>query len=643
MKKNSGSRSEAAKDTLAIDYSRLAIEQKRAQEALLESEHFLRASQAVARLGSFIWDIPTGIWKSSEILDDIFGIDENYIHSFEGWTALVHPDWRDIMTIYVTHEILGQHKKFNKEYQIIRQNDGQERWVHGLAELEFNSDNQPVKLIGTISDITERKQSEKTISMLAHAVRSVSECVSITDMDDKIIFVNNAFLKTYQYEEHELLGNSINIVRSPNNSLDFINEILPATRQGGWHGELLNIRKDGTEFPVFVSTSLIMDEIGKPLALIGVTTDITERKKAEKELMASETRNKALLSAIPDLMFMFNREGIFVDFHTPDQKMLISGPSNFLSRSVYDVLPGELARLTMSHLKEVFQKGKTRVYEYSIIVDNEELIYESRIVPCGKDLALSIVRDITDQKKMEYSMIQSERLAALGEMSAGMAHEINQPLNTLSILFDNILYEAQENHSVSEEYLVSKSAKIFDNISRIKNLIDHVRDFSRGQQGYTLIPFNINDSIVNALSLVSEQFKMTGIELVTELDNKLPDIKGNINKFEQVILNLILNSKDALLEKKNGLNEPYPMFIKITSLCDGKKIKVHVEDNGAGVKDEHREKIFQPFYTTKETGKGTGLGLSISYGLIRDLNGEISIQSEVNKGTILTITIPVRQ
>jgi PAS domain S-box-containing protein len=492
-----------------------------------------------------------------------------------------------------------------------------------------------------VRDITNRKLSEKTISMLAQAVRSVSECVSITDMMDKIIFVNSAFLKTYQYEEHELKGKSISIVRSPNNSLDYVNEILPATLQGGWQGEVLNMRKDGSEFPAFVSTSVIQDENGQPLALIGVTTDISERKKAEKELLASETRNKALLNAIPDLMFMFNRDGIFVDFHTPDPKSLITRPKDFLGRSIADVLPQELAELTMSHLQEVFEKGKTSVYEYSIIMGNEELIYESRIVGCGNDLALSIVRDISDRKKMEYKMIQSERLTALGEMSAGMAHEINQPLNTLSILFDNILFEAKQSHSVSEEYLVSKSDKIYNNILRIRNLIDHVRDFSRSREGYIFTPFNINESILNALSMVTGQFKIAGITLKINLDENLPQVKGNTYKFEQVMLNLILNSKDALIEKKNELNEPYPMFIKITTKCDSEKINIHVEDNGTGIKDEHRDKIFQPFYTTKETGKGTGLGLSISHSLVREINGEIDIQSKVHEGTIISITIPL--
>ncbi|MCX6268639.1 MAG: PAS domain S-box protein [Bacteroidetes bacterium] len=136
-----------------------------------------------------------------------------------------------------------------------------------------------------VRDITERKQAEETISMLAHAIRSISESVSITDMTDKIIFVNSAFLKTYQYEENEIIGNSINMVRSPKNPLELVRKILPATQHGGWHGELLNRRKDGTEFPVFVSSSVVHDEYGEPLALIGVTTDITERKKAENEIL----------------------------------------------------------------------------------------------------------------------------------------------------------------------------------------------------------------------------------------------------------------------------------------------------------------------------------------------------------------------
>lgn len=123
----------------------------------------------------------------------------------------------------------------------------------------------------------------ETAHLLYHAVRCISECVSITDMNNDIIFVNDAFLKTYQYEEHELLGNNISMVRSPNNKVKLVKEILPSTLEGDWQGEVLNRKKDGTDFPVFVSASLIKDHQGTPLALIGVASDITQQKKLELE------------------------------------------------------------------------------------------------------------------------------------------------------------------------------------------------------------------------------------------------------------------------------------------------------------------------------------------------------------------------
>jgi len=135
----------------------------------------------------------------------------------------------------------------------------------------------------SIAVYVQNESKSKTVNLLTHAVRCLSECVSITDMDNKIIFVNKAFLKTYQYEEHELLGKNISMVRSPNNNSELVEVILPSTLEGGWQGELLNRRKDGTDFYVFVSTSIIKDYNGRPLALIGVTSEKTEQKKLELE------------------------------------------------------------------------------------------------------------------------------------------------------------------------------------------------------------------------------------------------------------------------------------------------------------------------------------------------------------------------
>jgi PAS domain S-box-containing protein len=135
-------------------------ERKKAEDALLESERLLRESQSIAGLGSYSWDIVTGCWTSSRILDDIFGIGENYSRDTEGWLALIHEDWVQVMSDYIYVNIITNRERFDKEYKIIRQSDGQECWVHGIGELEFNERHEPIKLIGTISNIDDRKQAE---------------------------------------------------------------------------------------------------------------------------------------------------------------------------------------------------------------------------------------------------------------------------------------------------------------------------------------------------------------------------------------------------------------------------------------------------------------------------------------------------
>jgi len=135
-------------------------ERKKAEDAIMESERLLRESQAVARLGSYSWDIISGYWTSSQIMDGIFGIDTNYDRSTEGWLALIHPDWRKEMSDYISNEVIGKLQRFDKEYIIIRKDDGQECWVHGLGQLEFDEFNQPIKLIGTITIVDGRKLAE---------------------------------------------------------------------------------------------------------------------------------------------------------------------------------------------------------------------------------------------------------------------------------------------------------------------------------------------------------------------------------------------------------------------------------------------------------------------------------------------------
>jgi signal transduction histidine kinase len=154
----------------ATAFSANVTVRRQMEKSLSESERFLRESQSVARLGTFVWEMSDGLWRSSKIMDEIFGIDDKYNRSFEGWGKLIHPKWKGIMLDYVNNEVLGKHQRFDKDYKIVRQSDKKLRWVHGLAELELDEHDRPVRLIGTISDITERKLVEDKLIIQSKAL-----------------------------------------------------------------------------------------------------------------------------------------------------------------------------------------------------------------------------------------------------------------------------------------------------------------------------------------------------------------------------------------------------------------------------------------------------------------------------------------
>jgi C4-dicarboxylate-specific signal transduction histidine kinase len=254
-----------------------------------------------------------------------------------------------------------------------------------------------------------------------------------------------------------------------------------------------------------------------------------------------------------------------------------------------------------------------------------------------------IIRDISHRKKMEAKQIHTDRMSTLGEMAAGIAHEISQPLNIISMVQDRILFEIAKPEMVDAEFIKVKSDKIFENITRIRDIIDHLKAFSSSRDDYMLAAFNVNSSIVNATSMIVEQFKHHGINLNLQLEQQIPPIIGNTYKFEQVILNLLTNAKDAVTEKKSKLIEDFEMLVGIRSWQENQSIFTEISDNGIGINKEDIPNIMLPFYTTKEEGKGTGLGLSICQQIMKEMGGTIEITSDSLSGTKFRLVLPLQK
>ncbi|MFT5116029.1 MAG: PAS domain S-box-containing protein [Parasphingorhabdus sp.] len=256
------------------------------------------------------------------------------------------------------------------------------------------------------------------------------------------------------------------------------------------------------------------------------------------------------------------------------------------------------------------------------------------VVGVGQDITeLNHVRIEQERERKESTaqIIQSSKLATLGEMATSIAHELNQPLNVIRMAVGNSCRKISKG-TANLEYLNDKLERIEEQTARAAAIINHMRMFGRNAKEHleSIDPRNV---VTNALDLMGEQLRLADIEIVTELAENCPSILGHIIQLEQVILNLLTNARDAMAESEGEAK----ITLRIFEEDEG--VHITCEDTGGGIPEDALPRIFEPFYTTKEMGKGTGLGLSVSYGIIRDMNGTIGAEN-IDGGARFTVTFP---
>ncbi len=229
-------------------------------------------------------------------------------------------------------------------------------------------------------------------------------------------------------------------------------------------------------------------------------------------------------------------------------------------------------------------------------------------------------------QKAHEQLKRSEKLVALGEMAAGVAHEINNPLGGI-LLYSNLVLEDFTENSVARENI----RKIIHQTNRCKDIVRGLLDFARAPIG-EMLPLQINDIVRVALNLVKDQAMFHGVKVETRFAENLGEVMGDPARLEQVFLNLFINAADAMKEKGGEL--------KVTTAASGQWVRVVINDTGKGIDEAHLSHIFEPFFTTKDPGRGTGLGLSIAYGVIRRHNGFIDVESATGKGTTFIVSLP---
>lgn len=313
-------------------------------------------------------------------------------------------------------------------------------------------------------------------------------------------------------------------------------------------------------------------------------------------------------------------------------KALRRGAMNYLRK------PIDLDELLIAvdHAKEKVVLFRNQLYRNRELKINTEIILKM-----NEELERRIEERTIEVQQMQGQLFQTSKLATLGEMAAGLAHELNQPLTGISLTITN-LKKLKERDLLEETEIDNCIIQVAGLVKRMSKIINHMRTFAR-QDSQKFDRININDSVDNALSLMNEQLRLHGIAIIMSLEQNLPLISGEPYQIEQVIINIISNARDAIDEKAKCQPEQLMGWSKrlvINTLLVNNWVCIEISDNGIGMTEETKEKIFNPFYTTKEVGKATGLGMSISYGIVESHKGRIDVESELGKGTKVSIKLP---
>lgn len=231
-------------------------------------------------------------------------------------------------------------------------------------------------------------------------------------------------------------------------------------------------------------------------------------------------------------------------------------------------------------------------------------------------------------------------MKSLGEMSAGVAHEINQPLNAIKMGSEFLSLMQEEGKTVPKEQFVEVVQEISTQVDRAAEIINTLRSFGR-KSDIIEEQVNLNQPIEAVLSMVRRQFELDNIRFKLELSEDIPEITAHSNRLQQVVFNLVANARDAINDKCSPHDSDCIRHISLRTGRGEQLVFAEIEDSGAGIAEGDLHKVFEPFFTTKETGQGMGLGLAITYGIVKDYGGEIRIQSEKDKGTVFRMEFPV--
>ncbi len=521
-----------------------------------------------------------------------------------------------------------------------------------IAQLQDYTSNLQRMVEDRTQELKESRERYRDLSRFLNSILNSATEYAILALDfyGKIIEFNTGAEKLFGWKREEVLNKEkIAITITPEDRKRGIQkEMSRRTRtQGVCELEMGRVKKDGTRFPAHTIVTAILDPSGKTAGFVEIIRDLTARKVLEKELRETKEFLENVLESSVD--------GIV----TTDLK----GKITYLNRAMAQMLDYEKEELLGIHISVLYVKGiqqardimnllrevdRSENYEMEAIRRDRTTIsiMTSLFLLRDEDQHVigtaGIFKDISDQKRLEAKLketqahlVEASKMRALGELVAGVAHELNNPL----MASQTILHVILKNLSISDPE--RKRLELIGKCNeRIQKIVEHLREFSRETQpSFALI--DINRPIEDALMITEQQLLDHNISVVRRLTEDLPKVLVDSNQMEQVFLNLISNARDAM-DQVDGTKE-LTIFSYLVEDEEPASIAVSVRDTGIGIPQKDLDKVFEPFFTTKPVGKGTGLGLSLCYSIIEAHGGRLEISSQTGKGTEVKVFLPISE
>jgi two-component system cell cycle sensor histidine kinase/response regulator CckA len=625
---------------------RIEIEHERAESQQRRFQAMLSSAARIAGLGSWEHDIAHDRLEWDDETLRIFGVArENFAGNAAAFFALVHPEDRETLKAMQV-KARPSHGITEMEYRIVRP-DGAVRNIHDRGQVTRYEDGKPVQSTGMVLDVTEQRQAEESLRVQVHILKCVGQSVIATDMEGRITYVNRFAGELHGWAVSEMLGRSVIEDLVPQTSRKEGERIMKRLQQGkSWSGEFPLQRRDGSVFPALVTVSPLADRDGKLTGIIGISTDITERRRSQEALRASEDRWRAMFENSAVGIALADARGTFTLTNRAYQKMVGYTDDELRSMTFLDLTHEEDRAANADMAKRLWQ-GKLQQFQHEkrYRCKDGKLIWVRNTVSIapGTEItsrfAMAIVEDVTERRSLEEQVRQSQRMEAVGRLAGGVAHDFN---NMLGVILGHCLSLQERLPSGTPEWQSVQQIKKAS--TRSADLTRQLLAFSRKQ---ILMPrvLDLNATVAD-LSSMLDSLIGDDVDLVIRPGKKLGYVKADLGQIGQVLMNLVVNARDAMpqggqvvIATENVILNGQPAMANLPDIS-GPYIMLSVSDNGGGIEADTQSHIFEPFFTTKEQGHGTGLGLATVYGIVKQSDGSIVVESQPGKGTAFKIYLP---